>query len=148
MRIRKITVVIISVLIIYFVVNIFYFYQRLKGEINISPKKELAQRANYSLEDCKKVDFEIKDIICENRKVKILLFNSGDIDLQGDFLGIIYTPEVQAFIGGSTEKPLKVNQTSKLILDFGKSGVINRIEVVFQPCPFSTKIIENLALSC
>ena len=102
----------------------------------------------YSSDECKKVDFDVANISCEHKTIKMFITNKGEIDLNGTFLAIITTPNLQAFIGASTGRILRVNQTLPLFVNFEKEDLINRIEIVFQPCPFSTKLIENLNVSC
>jgi hypothetical protein len=145
MKIKKIIILLVSILAIYLAFNIFYFYQKKEAKVEVPIH---ALRINYTLEDCKKVNFEIGEITCENGVIKASIFNSGNIELIGDFLGIIYTPNLQAMIGTSPKEPIKINQTSILAFDFGKGDLINRVEIVFQPCPFSTKVIENLNIKC
>jgi hypothetical protein len=137
----KIVSIFILILLAYFLVNILYFYQKNKERVIISI-------ANYTLEDCKKVNFKINKIICENKTIKVSIFNSGNIELIGDFLGIIYTPNFEALIGTSPKESIKINQTSVLTFDLGKSALVKKIEIVFQPCSFSTKLIENLSIQC
>jgi len=104
---------------------------------------------HYSPEICKKVEFEITKIECEDKKMKISLFNAGSINLNDTFLVIISTEKMQAFVGSSLEKILKPNQISSLTIDMRRiEGAVNRMEIVFQPCPFSTKVLENLAIEC
>ena len=67
---------------------------------------------------------------------------------QGDFLAIVYTPSLQAFLGGGTEKIIQPNEIAVVLFDFGKSDTIKRMEVVFQPCPFSTQVLEDLDVKC
>jgi hypothetical protein len=126
----------ISILAIYF---LFFLYK---------PQAKVEEPIFYSSEECKKVDFDIKEISCSRGVIKMFITNTGSIELNGTFLTIINTPDVQAFIGGSMEDILKINQTLPVYFDFGKTDVINRIEIVFQPCPFSNKVFENISISC
>lgn len=122
-----------------------------KFEESLPPeKKEEIFERNYSPEECKKVKFDIKDVSCEEKILRLDIFNSGGIILSSPFLGIIRTATgMEILIANSTETPLEINQTLPLIFKLKKlEGKINRIELVFQPCPFSTQLIENLNLSC
>jgi hypothetical protein len=140
-NIRKIysnlAVIFICSLIIYFL----FFFPKPQPE---NEEKTVV----YSSDDCKKVDFDVMNVSCDKGIIKIFIANKGGIELNGTFLAIIDTPNLQAFIGGSGERTLDVNKTQPVYFDFGKSDVITRIEIIFQPCPFSTKIIENPNIRC
>jgi len=119
--------------------------------IFFAPKKPSlpqVQRRNYTVEECNQVNFEIEKVSCENKILKVWIKNVGNVELQGDFLAIVYTPNLQAFLGGAAEKIIKPNERAVVFFDFGKSDVIKRMEIVFQPCPFSTKVLENLNFQC
>ena len=112
------------------------------------PSLPKVPRRNYTIEECNQVNFEVEKVSCEDRILKVWVKNVGKIELQGDFLAIVYTPNLQAFLGGAAKKVIKPNETAIVFFDFGKSDVIKRMEIVFQPCPFSTKVLENLNLQC
>jgi|YelNatPaOPRAMG01_1025707.scaffolds.fasta_scaffold16054_3 hypothetical protein len=140
-KIKKIYANLAAILICSIMIYFIFFSPKTQHEVIEEP-------ILYSSDECKKVDFDVTNVSCEHRTIKMFITNKGEIDLNGTFLGIITTPNLQAFIGASTEKVLKINQTLPLFLDFGKEDLINRIEIVFQPCPFSTKVIENLNIKC
>jgi|GEM_PF-2755509 len=120
--------------------------------IFLTPKKsslyEIIIRRDYVSEECYQVDFEVEKLTCENKVIKAWIKNVGKIGMKGDFLAIVYTPHLQALLGGEAEKTIEPNETALVLFDFGKSDIIKRIEIVFQPCPFSTKVLENLNIKC
>jgi hypothetical protein len=102
-----------------------------------------------SPEVCENVDFEITKIDCDDGKMKVHLINTGSVDLNDTFLVIISTEKMQAFVGSSLDsaiRPYQVSSMSVYVRDI--EGAVNRMEVVFQPCPFSTKILDNLSIKC
>lgn len=104
---------------------------------------------HYSPEVCENVDFEITKIDCGDGKMVVHLLNTGSVELNDTFLVIISTEKMQAFVGSSLETVLKPAQVSSMQIHVGDvEGTVNRMEMVFQPCPFSTKVLENLSIEC
>jgi len=140
MKHKRFSVVSLILFIFLLILLIFFFYK---------PKSVGESGAiRYPSEICKEVEFNITEIECGKEEMKIYLSNIGSIDLNDSFLVIVSTEKMQAFIGSSLGI-LESNQTSALTIDMKKiEGIINRIEIVFQPCPFSTKIMKNLNIRC
>jgi len=110
-KIKKIYANLAAILICSIMIYFIFFSPKTQHEVIEEP-------ILYSSDECKKVDFDVTNVSCEHRTIKMFITNKGEIDLNGTFLGIITTPNLQAFIGASTEKVLKINQTLPLFLDF------------------------------
>ena len=103
----------------------------------------------YTEEDCKKIGFNVDIVDCRAGLFRLALSNVGEISLNGTWLAIISTDKMQALIANDTERPLGAGGTAQLFIHAQKlSGAVNKLEVVFQPCPFAVIVKENLDMAC
>ena len=137
-------IILISMSILLFIISVLLILFS-KPKINVM---QLPERRVYSKEECKKVDFEIENIKCFNKTMIVKIKNTGNISIDDDFVGVFHSPNMLVLVGGAGSGNISINKSSSIYFNIGKSVEIKKIEIVFQPCPFATKVIENISIEC
>jgi len=98
---------------------------------------------------CGRAGIAIESVECADKVVRVTLSNTGRVPLNGNFLAVVSTHTMQAFVANNTESVMRPGQTGKLALELGDLvDPVWKVTVTFQPCGKVTAEKEELAISC